>query len=149
MSESPAELRSLWDFPHPFVIPIAVTTDLIDELGHTNNVHYLEWLHQCTWAHSAAVGYPPELMLATGCAMAVRDVRMSYLLATFASDQLWVGDWITHNDGRLRATRQFQIIRAQDHACIMRAEIDYICINVSSGRPQRMPAGFASAYAVL
>jgi len=80
--------------------------------------------------------------------MAVRDVRMSYLRATFEGDQLWVADWLTHNDGRLRATRSFQILRPADEACVMRAEIDYICINVSSGRPQRMPEGFLRAYAV-
>ena len=37
----------------------------------------------------------------------------------------------------------------QDGACVMRAEIDYICINVASGRPQRMPAGFVAAYAAV
>ena len=129
--------------------PPAVPADLIDELGHTNNVHYLQWLQQCAWAHSAAVGYPPETLLGTGCAMAVREVRMSYLQATFAGDELWVGDWLTHNDGRLRATRSFQILRMQDQACVMRAAIDYICINVESGRPQRMPTGFLDAYKVL
>jgi len=149
MSESPAELTGAWDYPKPFTIPVTVTADLIDELGHTNNVHYLEWLHQCAWAHSAAAGYAPEEMLATGCAMAVREVRMSYLLATFEGDRLWVGDWLTHNDGRLRATRAFQILRSGDQACVMRAEIDYICINVATGRPQRMPAGFVQAYAVM
>jgi acyl-CoA thioester hydrolase len=87
-------------------------------------------------------------MLATGCAMAVRDVRMQYLKATFAGDQLWVGDWLTHNDGRLRATRQFQILREADKACVMRAEIDYICIDVASGRPRRMPEVFIEAYRV-
>ncbi len=149
MNESPAELADLWDRPNPFVIALTVSADLIDELGHTNNVHYLNWLQQCAWAHSAAVGYPPDAMLATGCAMAVREVRMSYLLATFAGDDLRVGDWLSHNDGRLRATRTFQILRTGDLACVMRAEIDYICINVASGRPQRMPKGFLQAYKVL
>lgn len=149
MPESPAELAAVWDHPNPFTLPITVTAAHIDELGHTNNVHYLEWLHQCAWAHSAAAGYSPRDMLATGCAMAVREVRMSYLSATFAGDQLWVGDWLTHNDGRLRATRTFQILRSRDQACVMRAEIDYICINVASGRPQRMPPGFVEAYAAM
>ena len=50
-------------------------------------MHYLQWLQQCAWAHSAAVGYPPETLLGTGCAMAVREVRMSYLQATFAVER--------------------------------------------------------------
>lgn len=147
MSEPPAAAQ--WDRPQPFVVEIEVEPRHIDALGHTNNVHYLDWLQQCAWQHSTAVGYDEDEMVATGCAMAVRDVRMSYLAATFVGDQLWVGDWIVHNDGRLRATRAFQIIRVADQATVMRAEIDYICINVASGRPSRMPKSFVQAYAVL
>ncbi len=148
MQKPPDNMIQLWDHPDPFVVPVQVEQRHIDELGHTNNVHYLDWLLTCTWQHSTAVGLPPDAMLATGCAMAVRDVRMQYLSATFAGDQLWVGDWLTHNDGRLRATRQFQILREADKACVMRAEIDYICIDVDSGRPHRMPEVFIEAYRV-
>ena len=145
----PAAAEASWDRPEPFVVVIEVEPRHIDALGHTNNVHYLDWLQQCAWRHSSAVGYDEEEMVASGCAMAVRDVRMSYLAATFAGDTLWVGDWIVNNDGRLRATRAFQIIRAGDQATVMRAEIDYICINVASGRPTRMPERFVQAYTVL
>ena len=146
MKQPPDKLAHLWDRPAPFVVPVSVEQRHIDELGHANNVHYLEWLQTCTWQHSVEVGLPPDDMLATGYAMAVREVRMQYLSATFVGDQLWVGDWLVSNDGRLRATRAFQILREGDEACVMRAEIDYICINVESGRPKRMPEVFATAY---
>lgn len=149
MQQPPTDLRSEWDHPKPFAIPINVVSQHIDALGHTNNVHYLEWLQECAWRHSAEVGLATNEMLATGCAMAVHESRMSYLSATFAGDQLWVGDWIVKNDGRLRATRAFQILRVADASCVMRAEIDYICIKVASGRPSRMPEEFVSAYQVL
>jgi acyl-CoA thioester hydrolase len=145
-AQPPQTLNKYWDHPDPFVVPVVVQPDHIDELGHTNNVHYLEWLHQCAWQHSAAVGLPSDAMLATGYAMAVREVHMTYLGATFAGDQLWVGDWLTHNDSKLRATRHFQILRETDKACVMRADIHYICIDVTSGRPKRMPASFVAAY---
>ena len=149
MQHPPAEISNLWDRPEPFAVPVLVKPEHIDALGHTNNVHYVEWLQECAWRHSAAVGFPTDRMLATGCAMAVHESRMSYLAATFAGDELWVGDWIVRNDGRLRATRAFQILRVQDGTCVMRAEIDYICIKVATGRPSRMPQDFVSAYAVL
>ena len=148
MTSPPDKLIQLWDRPDPFVVSIPVEQQHIDELGHANNVHYLNWLLTCSWQHSAHVGLPPQEMLATGCAMAVREVRMQYLSATFAGDLLWVGDWLIHNDGRLRATRAFQILREADSTCVMRAEIDYICINVASGRPQRMPDVFVRSYSV-
>ncbi len=149
MRKPSPQVQALWDRPEPYAIAVDVVAQHIDELGHTNNVHYLDWLQQCAWRHSGAVGFAADEMVATGCAMAVRDVRMSYLAATFEGDLLWVGDWLVNNDGRLRATRAFQIIRQQDLATVMRAEIDYICINVASGRPSRMPPEFVQAYAVL
>lgn len=147
--ESPPELVHVWDHPEPFVVKITVQPEHIDELGHTKNVHYLNWLDECAWQHSAAAGFGPEQMVATGYAMAVRETHMTYLAATFLDDELYVGDWITANDGRLRATRTFQILRLTDAACVMRARIDYVCINVATGRPSRMPSAFVDSYPVL
>jgi len=146
----------IWDFPEPFIISHTVAADDIDELGHTNNVCYLAWLERCAWAHSAAVGFDVQQMLGFNRAMVVRDVRMQYLLATFAGDELFIGDWLSASDGRLRATRTFQILRAgggpannDKTATILRAEIDYVCIDIKRGRPARMPAEFVAAYSVL
>ena len=135
-----------WDRPNPFTVFHEVASGDIDELGHTNNVCYLAWLERCAWAHSAAVGFDVHNMLAINHAMVVRDTRMQYLLATFAADRLHIGDWIVRCDGKLRATRAFQIVREQDQKTVMRAEIDYVCINIKSGRPSRMPPEFVTAY---
>jgi acyl-CoA thioester hydrolase len=147
--ESPPELVDAWDHPDPFVLRVRVQPEHIDELGHTKNVHYLSWLDECAWRHSAAAGFDPEQMVSTGYAMAVRETQMMYLAATFLGDELYVGDWITANDGRLRATRSFQVLRLADKACVMRAKIDYVCIKVASGRPSRMPPAFVESYPAL
>lgn len=136
-----------WDRPDPFIIEVEVTEDLIDALGHTNNLHYLDWLQRCAWRHSLHRGFGSEQMVNLGYAMAVRETHMQYLAATYAGDRLLVGDWITGCDARLRATRSFQIIRPSDTAVVMRASIDYVCINIASGRPARMPPEFVAAYA--
>jgi acyl-CoA thioester hydrolase len=49
-------------------------------------------------------------------------------------------------DGKLRAERRFQVRRIADGATLARARIDYVCINLDSGRAARMPALFARAY---
>ncbi len=136
----------LWDYPDPFVIRHVVSAADIDELGHTNNVCYLAWLERCAWAHSAAAGFDVQQMLAVNRAMVVRNVRMQYLRATFEYDELYIGDWLSGSDGRLRATRTFQVLRVGDGATVMRAEVDFVCIDIKSGRPARMPAEFVSAY---
>ena len=145
-SSREASLTQHWDHPDPFVVVHEVSSADIDELGHANNVCYPSWLERCAWEHSAAVGYDVDNMLAINHAMVVRETRMQYLLATFAQDRLHIGDWIVRCDGKLRATRGFQIIREQDLKTVMRAEIDYVCINIESGRPSRMPPEFVVAY---
>jgi len=145
------ELELAWDFPDPFVIEHTVDAEDIDALGHTNNVCYLAWLERCAWAHSAAVGFDVEQMLRLNRAMVVRDVRMQYLQATFEGDALHIGDWLSASDGRLRATRTFQILRAGAGSVttVMRAEVDFVCIDIKRGRPAKMPAEFVAAYTPL
>lgn len=136
-----------WDLADPYIVETVVAPEQIDVLGHTNNVHYLAWLQDCAWAHSCARGVDADAMVELGCAMAVRETRMTYLGATFAGERLLIGDWITACDGRLRAQRTFQIIRPADLSTVLRASIDYVCITIASGRPTRMPEAFVRAYA--
>ncbi|MGH8266170.1 MAG: acyl-CoA thioesterase, partial [Steroidobacteraceae bacterium] len=56
--------------------------------------------------------------------------------------------WIVSADGRLRAQRRFQARRAADGETLARARIDYVCINLDSGRAARMPDIFSRSYAV-
>jgi acyl-CoA thioester hydrolase len=138
-----------WDLPEPFTIEVVVGADSIDSYGHVNNTVYLGWLEQCAWAHSAVVGFPEEKCLEMGRGMAVRRVDIEYLAACFEGDRVRIGNWIVANDGRLRATRQFQVINTTREQVALRGSIFYVCMNLATGRPVRMPAGFVEAYRVL
>ena len=80
--------------------------------------------------------------------MAVRSIHIDLLAAAYETDELRVGDWLSSNDRRLRAVRVFQILNLQTGACLLRGHIDYVCINLQSGRPTRMPAEFIERYEV-
>lgn len=141
MSELPE-----WDLPDPFYIELTVGPETIDSYGHVNNAVYLSWLEQCAWAHSAAVGFPESRCLEMQRGMAVRTVNLDYLAACFAGDEVLIANWLVANDGKLRATRRFQIINRTRAQVAMRAEVLYVCMNLASGRPVRMPEAFRSAY---
>ena len=49
----------------------------------------------------------------------------------------------------MRVRRRFQVIRDSDGQTLVRAEVDYACIELSSGRPARWPAEFHAGYAIL
>ena len=137
-----------WDHPEPFFIPVIVTEDDIDSYGHVNNVVYVRWLSECAWAHSAAVGVPEERCIALRRGMAVRSFHIDLLAAAYLGDELLVGDWVTANDGRLRATRTYQIVNPATDLTLLRGHIDYVCINLDNGRPVRMPREFVDRYGV-
>ena len=132
--------------PAPHVIELTVRTEDIDSYGHVNNAVYLTWLDRAAWSHSAALGVPLEQCLALRRGMAAQRIEIDYLRAAVAGDVIRAGTWIVSGDARLRAQRRFEVTRAADGATLARARIDYVCINLDSGRAARMPEAFARAY---
>lgn len=137
-----------WDHPDVFSIELGATRADVDRLGHVNNTVYLQWCEQIAWRHAEAVGVGWSEWERLDRAMAVRHVRLEYLAPARLGDSLRGGNWIVKADGRLRATRRFQIQR-DDGQTLLRGEIEYVCIEISSGRPKRFPTEFADAYVVL
>jgi len=80
------------------------------------------------------------------CAAAWRRIEIEYLRAAVRGDVVQAATWIAGSDGRLRAERRFQVRRKGDGQTLARARIDYVCINLDSGRAVRMPDSFARAY---
>jgi acyl-CoA thioester hydrolase len=80
--------------------------------------------------------------------MAAQRIEIDYLRAAQRGDRIRAATWIANADGRLRAERRFQIIRVPDGTTLARARVDYVCINLDTGRAVRMPEIFARAYVV-
>ena len=136
------------DFPTAHVIGLQVQPADVDAYEHVNNAVYLTWLDRAAWSHSAALGVPLERCLALRRGMAAQRIEIDYLRAAVRGDRIEAATWIVAADGRLRAERRFQIRRVPDGATLARARVDYVCINLDSGRAVRMPEMFARAYVV-
>jgi len=136
------------DFPTAHVIGLQVQPADVDAYEHVNNAVYLTWLDRAAWSHSAALGVPLERCLALRRHAATQRIEIDYLRAAVRGDRIEAATWIVAADGRLRAERRFQIRRVPDGATLARARVDYVCINLDSGRAARMPEMFARAYIV-
>lgn len=147
-SSAHADLGAHFDFPDPHVLELAVGPEDIDAYDHVNNAVYLTWLDRVAWSHSAALGVPLEQCLTLRRGMAAQRIEIDYLRAAIKGDVVSAATWIVSADGRLRAERRFQILRVADGQTLARARVDYVCINLDSGRAARMPATFARAYVV-
>ena len=131
-----------WDLPSPFIHErVAVHTE-IDGYGHVNNAVYVNWLDDCSWAHSISTGISPEHCRELNRGMAVWRTQINYLLAALEGDVVQVATWPVFNDKRLRIDRRFQIRRKSDGATLLRALIHYVCIDLQSGKAKRMPPIF-------
>jgi len=135
-----------WELPEPFCLELEVRTDDIDAYGHVNNAVYLTWLDRTAWAHSAALGMPLERCLQLRRGMAAHRIEIDYLSAAHAAERVQAGTWIVASDGRLRVLRRFQLRRGAQ--TLARAQVQYVCISLDSGRAVRMPEEFVRCYRV-
>ena len=138
-----------WDLPAAFVHRVSASASDIDAYGHVNNSVYLRWLDETAWAHSAALGVTPEYCVLHRRGMVVWRSQLHYLAPTFAGDSLEIGTWLVFEDARLRVDRRFQIRRPGDDRTLLRGLIHYVCVDLDSGRPKRMPVEFVEHYRPL
>jgi acyl-CoA thioester hydrolase len=137
-----------WDLEDPHVLRVCAAPEHIDGYGHVNNAVYVRWLDECAWSHSTALGLPPQVCSMLGRGMAVWRTQVNYLRPAFDGDEIEIGTWLLRNDGRLRIDRRFQMRRIADGETLLAALIHYVCIDLKSGRPARMPAEFVARYGV-
>ncbi len=138
-----------WDLPSPFIEVLDVMPGDIDAYRHVNNAVYVTWLDRAAWGHSAALGLPLERCVAMDRGMAVIRSTLVYLRAAILGDTIEVATWLMPGERRLRAHRRFQLRRRSDGETLMRAQVEYVCLELSSGRPTRSPQEFRDRYVPL
>ena len=136
-----------WDLPDPFILPITVDSADVDRLGHANNVVYLRWLEEVSWAHIEALGMTWSLQEELGRAMAITRTEIDYLAPANAGERLVLGTWLVGFDGRFRSARRFQLIRMSDRRTLVRALSRHACVDLASQRPARVPQAFVEIMA--
>ncbi|TNE72478.1 MAG: acyl-CoA thioesterase [Gammaproteobacteria bacterium] len=132
-----------WDLPDPYTIDLVVRAEDTDRLGHANNVVYVRWLEEVSWAHIDSLGMNWDLHEQTGKAMAITRTEIDYLMPANEGDRLVLGTWLTGYDGKFRSSRQFQLVRPADGKTLVRAVSTHACVDLKSQRPSRAPKAFA------
>ena len=136
----------IWDVRTPFIERVTVVPGDMDEFAHTNNVIYLRWLERVAWNHSARLGLSMDDYRRLNAGCVARRHELDYLAATIAGDELMLGTWIAECDAKFTMWRAYQIIRAADNKTVLRGRTHWVCVNLKTGKPKRMPAEFVAAY---
>jgi acyl-CoA thioester hydrolase len=138
-----------WDLPTPHTIDLTVSDGEIDAYDHVNNSVYMTWFDRVAWDHSAAVGLPVARCLELDRGMVVLRSVIAYLRPAVRGDRVRVATWLLPNQRKVRVSRRFQVVRDADNATLARAEIEYACVELSTGRPSRWPPIFVERYTIL
>ena len=141
-----SEREPLWDYPHPHTLHTRVRAEDIDGLNHTNNTVYVKWCEQVAWSHSEAMGLTLANYRELDRAMAISQAQYNYLQASYEGEDIVVGTWLVGWDCKLTMNREFQVIRPADGTTLLRAAMSLVCIELSSGKPRRMPKAFTEGY---
>lgn len=141
-------IAQLFDFPDPHVIRVHPSSRDTDGYGHVNNSVFLLWLDRCVWSHCEDISMDAKRCHELNRGMVVARHEINYLRSAYPGDSVLVANWVTANDGRLRAERRFQVIRERDHTTLLRATTYYVCVDMNREVPARMPEEFIHAFCV-
>lgn len=142
MTDSP------WDRTNPFIIDVTAEAKHVDGYGHVSTHNYVQWMIDCAFAHSTALGLSETTCREMARGMAAVHFDVDLVGSAYEGDSLQVSTWISKSDGKLRLGRHCQIIHADTGRTLARGDFDFVCTNLDNGRPVKMPEIFRNTYRV-
>ena len=122
--------------PDHFEMTVRVQLSDIDELGHVNNVRYLQWVQDVAVAHWNAAA--PEADRARLLWVVLRH-EIDYRTPAFAGDALLLRTWVG-TASRVRFERLTEIVRASDGAVLAQARTMWCAVDSVTRKPTSVSA---------
>jgi acyl-CoA thioester hydrolase len=82
--------------------------------------------------------------LGVGCV--VWRHEFDYVAPVALGDEIEIATWIADNDTRVRLVRAYEMRNAKTGAVVFKGRTKFVCIDMASGKPTRMPKEFVDAY---
>ncbi len=127
---------------------LRVTEESIDVNGHVNNIEYLRWMQLVASGHSDANGWGWRRYRDLGSGWVVRSHHIDYLRPAFAGDEILIETWVT-DLRRSRSKRLYRFLRRADGKELVRAETEWVFVNLQTGRPVQIPEHVSAAFVLL
>ena len=125
-----------------------VTPDEIDELGHVNNIRYLNWMQRAAVQHSNAQGWTTADYYRLGMGWVVRSHQIEYLQPALPGDAIVVRTWVADMK-KVTSLRRFQIRRPTDDLILAEASTNWAFINFQTRTLCRIPPEVTEAFEVV
>ena len=118
----------------------------IDPMKHVNNATYLSYMDDAAFEIGRAHGWPSERYIAEGFVVLVRGHRIEYLQPATMDDELEISTWVS-DLRHVTGIRHYAIRRLADGELLARASSRVAWVNLSTGRPARIPEHFVADFA--
>lgn len=127
-----------------------VTDDEIDQLGHANNLVYLQWAVRAAVEHSNQNGWDYDRYRQLGAGWVVRTHTITYLRPAFLGDTIVVRTWIAEI-ARATCRRVYQIDRQKGESVerLAEAATDWVFVDFERMVPKRIPPEVAGSFLVI
>ncbi|MEC8555302.1 MAG: acyl-CoA thioesterase [Planctomycetota bacterium] len=132
-------------FSDVFETQFSVDKNMIDQMNHVNNLHYLDWTNKAAGRHCRYVGWPSERLKERGQGFVVRSHQIQYRQPAMLGDEILVETWIATME-KVSSIRKYRILRVADRQLLARAETNWAFIDRSTMRLARIPPEIQDAF---
>ena len=130
-----------------YTLQFTIPDTAIDQIGHVNNVMYVQWMQDIAVSHYEFLGGTAP-MRAVGAIWLVREHHLEYLLPAYAGERIEAQTWVV-NIRRVRSLRKYRFVRKSDGQLLVRGETDWVFVDTKSGRPRRIPEEVIKVFTLL
>ena len=127
---------------------ITVDSDSIDIHRHVNHQEYLRWMQEIAIEHSTRLGWPMSRYLSIGASWYVRSHFIEYLRSAEFGDTLLACTWVA-TMGESSSLRRTLFLRADNHHIVVRAETQWIFVNLNNRRPTAITEEVRQAFGIV
>lgn len=113
-------------------ISFKVKPDEIDDMGHVNNVVYVQWVQDIAGAHWMSAAHPEDQ---ENYRWVVLRHEVDYLKSALPEDEITATTWVDSLEG-VRSVRMVEIKRGNE--LLAKAKTTWIMIDAKTGRPSRV-----------
>ncbi len=135
-----------WSKMPGFVGEVVADKSHIDGFGHVNNMVYPNWAMEAAWQHSDRLGFPFEKFNELGVGFVIHRHEFDYKAPVLEGQRIQIATWVDENDGRMKLIRAYEIRFADTGRLVFKGKTLFICVDMKTGRPARMPPLFAQTY---
>lgn len=119
-----------------------VPSTAIDNLGHVNNVIYLQWCLEAAEKHWIS---KTDEALRDQYVWVVLNHNITYKNPSFLGEELEIQTWIESHSG-VRSTRCYRILRIADGKTIIEAKTKWALLDGNIRRPIIIPSAIAHLF---